>query len=134
MKLQDKDFNLDAIGKCAVDDMKEIVLLRITEQEKTRRLLIVLTAILVVFAACLMVFAPENRQGTSVIIGIVLIVLAMGSIGASQFVIKGPGWSVGTAKQSAESVTEQNDKPPSCSVSEGEETADRTKPGYTHAA
>ena len=108
MKVQDKDFNGDAIGPEAVDDLKEIILVRIAEQEKTRRLLIVLTAVLVVFAACLMVFAPDNRQGMGIVIGIVLLVLAMGSIGASQFVVKAPGWEVSTKGQA---VRQPNDVP-----------------------
>jgi hypothetical protein len=99
MKIQDQDFNGYASGDSAVDGLKEISMQRIAEQHKTRRLLIIITAVLVIFASCIMVFSPEEKQGTSTIIGIVLLVFAMGSIGASQFVIKAGGWEVSTVEK-----------------------------------
>ena len=126
MQLQEKDFKGTAVGTGAVSDLKEIMLRRISELEKTRRLLIVITAVLVVFAACIMVFGPEAREVTSTIIGIVLLVLAMGSIGASQFVIKGAGWEVSTGEK--EKQSESNATP---SKDEGEPEV--SKPRYTSA-
>ena len=102
MEIKDKDLSIRSIGKKSVDYTKEIMLLRIVEQEKTRRLLIIVTAILVIVAALIMVFGPEERQGTNMIIGIILLVLGMGSIGASQFVIKAGPLSASTIAQSKE--------------------------------
>lgn len=99
MKIQDQDFNGYASGDSAVDNLKEITLQRIAEQHKTRRLLIIITAVLIIFASSLMVFAPEGKQGISTIIGIVLLVFAMGSIGASQFVIKAGGVEVSSGEK-----------------------------------
>lgn len=99
MEIKDKDLNIRSIGKKSVDYTKEIMLLRIAEQEKTRRLLIIVTAILVIVAAVIMVFGPEERQGTNIIIGIILLVLGMGSIGASQFVIKAGPLSASSMKE-----------------------------------
>ncbi len=99
MKVQDKDFSVESIGEKAVDNAKEITLLRIAEKEKTRRLLIIISAVMVLIAAAIMVFGPVERQGANMIIGIVLLVFAMGSIGASQFVIKGGGFEVSTKEE-----------------------------------
>lgn len=126
MEIQDKDFSGTSVGKIAVDDLKDIMLQRMAEQEKTRRLLIIITAVLVVFAACIMVFGPESRQGTSTIIGVVLLVFALGSIGASQFVIKAGGWEVSTKEKNAQKRIDTAGRV------EGDESR-TTKPGYTSA-
>lgn len=110
MDIKDKDLSISSTGEKAVGYTKEIILLRITEQEKTRRLLIIVTAILVIVAAFIMVFGPEERQGTNMIIGIILLVLGMGSIGASQFVIKAGPLSASTMESAK---TEQTDHKPS---------------------
>jgi hypothetical protein len=106
MRISDKDFSGSVVGKDAVDALKEITLKRITEKEKTRRLLIIITAILVIFAASIMVFGPEQKQGTNTIIGVVLLVLALGSIGASQFVLKAAGWEISTLEKNIQSNTD----------------------------
>ncbi len=115
MKIKDKDFSVESVGEKAVDNAKEITLLRIAEKEKTRRLLIIISAIMVLIAAAIMVFGPVERQGVNMIIGIVLLVFAMGSIGASQFVIKGGGFEVSTKEEKRQeepvntSIMENND-------------------------
>ena len=96
MKVNENDYSMTSEGVTAVGHAKDIMLARIAEKEKTRRLLIIVTAVLVIVAALIMVFGPEERQGTNMIIGIILLVLGMGSIGASQFVIKAGGWEVST--------------------------------------
>ena len=126
MDVKDKGLTVRAVGAAAVKDTTRIMLLRIAEQEKTRRLLIVLTAILVVFGSCLMVFAPQGREDTSIVIGLVLLVLAMGSIGVSQFIVKAPGWEVSTegaaAKPSADAPV------PGAEAEAGKSKPDRTIP------
>jgi hypothetical protein len=129
MKIQDKDFQIDSIGSKAVDHAHEIIKLRITEQEKTRRLLIIITAILIVFAACIMVFGPDGRQAISTIIGVILLVFALGSIGAAQFVIKAGGWEVST---SGKGSVEKNDSP--ADVPGENAIKEKSKPGYTSAS
>jgi hypothetical protein len=99
MDIQDKDFNVRCVGEKAVESATQITLRRIAEKEKTRRLLIIISAILVIVAALIMAYVPEQRQATNMIIGIVLLVFAMGSIGASQFVIKGGGFEVSTQQE-----------------------------------
>jgi len=99
MEVQDKDFNVKSVGEKAVESATQITLRRIAETEKTRRLLIIISAFMVIIAALIMVFGPENRQGSNMIIGIVLLVFAMGSIGVSHFVIKGGGFEVGTKEK-----------------------------------
>lgn len=96
MEVKDKEFNVKSVGKKAVESATQITLRRIAEKEKTRRLLIIISAFMVIIAALIFVFGPEERQGANMIIGIVLLVFAMGSIGASQFVIKGGGFEVST--------------------------------------
>jgi hypothetical protein len=129
MKAQDKDFKIESVGEKAVDHANEILKLRITEQEKTRRLLIIITAILIVFAACIMVFGPDGRQAISTIIGVILLVFALGSIGAAQFVIKAGGWEVST---NGKGSVEKND--PTSDVTSENDKKEKSKPGYTSAS
>ena len=111
MKVNENDFSMTSQGVNAVGHAKDIMLVRIAEKEKTRRLLIIVTAILVIVAALIMVFGPEERQGTNMIIGIILLVLGMGSVGASQFVIKAGGWEVSTLlKKKLEDSEEDSSK------------------------
>ena len=64
--------------------------------EKTKRLLIIVEFLLVVFAASAMLFAPNEKEKVTYIIGAILLVLALGIIGASKFVIKFFGLTVET--------------------------------------
>jgi hypothetical protein len=125
MKIQDQDFNAYASGAPALESLKEIELQRIAEQHKTRRLLIVITAILIMFASCIMVFSPDEKQGISTIIGIVLLVFAMGSIGASQFVIKAGGWEVSSGGKEKQAVSQ--------TTAESEEEESDRKAGFSRA-
>lgn len=108
MEVKDKEFNVKSVGKKAVESATQITLRRIAEKEKTRRLLIIISASMVIIAALIMVFDPEQRQGTNMIIGIVLLVFAMGSIGVSQFVIKGGGFEVGTKEKEKQANTSED--------------------------
>jgi NADH:ubiquinone oxidoreductase subunit 6 (subunit J) len=105
MKVNENDFSISSTGEKAVEYSKDIMLVRIAEKEKTRRLLIIISAVMVLIAAVIMAFGPEERQGANMIIGIVLLVFAMGSIGASQFVIKGGGVEVGTKETEKQANT-----------------------------
>lgn len=105
MEVKDKDFSVKSVGEKAVESNTQITLRRIAEKEKTRRLLIIISAFMVIIAALIMVYGPDERQGANMIIGIVLLVFAMGSIGASQFVIKGGGFEVGTKEKENQANT-----------------------------
>jgi hypothetical protein len=62
MEVQDKDFKVKSVGEKAVESATQITMQRIAEKEKTRRLLIIISAVMVLIAAVIMAFGPEERQ------------------------------------------------------------------------
>jgi len=96
MQINEKDISITSRGEKAVEGSTKIALQRFAEQQKTRRMLIIISAILVIVATFVMTYGPADRQTQSTIIGVVLLVFAMGSIGASQFVIKIGSWVIDT--------------------------------------
>jgi hypothetical protein len=127
---------IESVGEKAVDNAKEIINLRIVEKEKTHRLLIIITAIIIMFASSIMVFAPEGKQETTTIIGVVLIVLSMGSIGASQFSIKALGVEVSTAVNSMNNQGKgvKGKTKSKTDISKENDELEMSKPGYTSAS
>jgi hypothetical protein len=105
MKINDKDFKGEAIGSQSVKELGAIS----REREKTKRLLIGAACLLFIFAAVVFVFAPEGKEKLSYILGVVLIIMALGAIGASQFQFKVPGIEVDTKTNENEPVKTSED-------------------------
>ncbi len=106
MQIIEKDISINSRGEKAVESSTKIALQRFVEQQKTRRILIIITAALVIIAACIMTFGPADRQTQNTIIGIVLLIFALGSIGVSRFVIKFGGWGIDTTDGSLKKNTD----------------------------
>lgn len=81
---------------------------RLIEREKTKRTLILAVVLLFIVATFAMLYAPAGREQMGYIIGSVLLVLALGSIGASSFILKVPGVEIDTTGKGAKLVTEKN--------------------------
>jgi hypothetical protein len=92
MQIDDGSFRGGATGREAVAELG--ILLR--EKEKTRRLLIAAACLLFIVASLVIVFAPAGKETASVILGVVLIIFALGSIGVAAFNIKAGGVEVST--------------------------------------
>ena len=89
--IEESDFRGSVSGDDAVKQFLEYTTVRTRELEKTRRLLLGATVILVVLAAVISVFAPLGREKVAYAISVVLVVLALGSVGAARFQVKLPG-------------------------------------------
>ncbi len=96
MELTEKDFKGTASGETAVEELGDYAAVRMTELEKTKRLLIVVVAILVVCSSAIFVFAPENKNTIATIMGTVLLVMALGAVGVSKFFLKTPFGTIDT--------------------------------------
>jgi hypothetical protein len=101
MQLIDNDvsgdvFSAEARGTGGVNNLREFAVERLRQKEKTKRILIIGELCLVAFAISIMLFAPNEREKVAYIIGAILLVLALGAIGASKFVFKFFGISVDT--------------------------------------
>jgi len=55
--------------------------LYIAEQEKTKRLGLILAAVLIIAASAIILFAPEGRETLSYWIGVALVIFAAGAVG-----------------------------------------------------
>lgn len=86
----------------AVEELADYAKARMTELEKTKRLLIIVVAILVVSSSVLFVFSPQDRNTVATIMGTILLVLALGAIGASKFILKTPFGKIETGTDSPE--------------------------------
>ncbi|MFZ6675779.1 hypothetical protein [Undibacterium sp. Xuan67W] len=95
MQIDDGGFRGGATGQEAVAELG--VLLR--EKEKTKRLLIAAACLLFIVASMVIVFAPAGKETASVILGVVLIIFALGAIGAAAFKIKAGGVEVSTTNE-----------------------------------
>jgi len=89
-------FSAEAKGMGGVSNLREIAMERLRQKEKTKRTLIIGEFSLVAFAVSIMVFAPNEKERIGYIVGAILLVLALGAIGASRFVFKFFGISVDT--------------------------------------
>lgn len=78
---------------------------RFRERERTKRILIIAVTALAIASGIQIVFAPEGREIVAWIISPVLLVLSLGAIGASRFVLKTPAAEI--------SADESSDKPDS---------------------
>jgi hypothetical protein len=76
----------------------------IREREKTKRTLIGAVVTLVAIGAAAVLLAPAGREHVGYVIGGVSIVLALGAIGVSTFIMKLPGVRVDTTDRSSESI------------------------------
>jgi hypothetical protein len=68
--------------------------LYIKEQAKTKRMALILTAILILASGAIVLFAPEGRETLSYWIGAALLVFAAGAAGYGRLWAKVPGVSV----------------------------------------
>src|SRR5438445_12368240 len=99
MSVKDEDFEGYAEGGGAIDGLARFARDRMFEREKTKRPLIGAVCVLTIFAALSMLFAPQGREQVGYIIGAVLLVIALGAIGASKFILKLPGVQLDTRNQ-----------------------------------
>ena len=90
MRIIEPRFSAAAKGDHAVSQLASLAI----EREKTRRLLIAAACALFIVASLVMVFSPSGRESASYILGAVLIVMALGAIGASHFKFSVPGIEV----------------------------------------
>lgn len=91
MFVQERGFRGQATG-----DAVETLAIVVAEREKTKRLLIGAACLLFTIASLVVVFAPPAKQGLAYALGAVLVVIALGAIGAAQFKFKMPGVSIET--------------------------------------
>jgi hypothetical protein len=96
MRVKEDEFDGFASGEDAERALGEIAKERIAQREKTKRLLIVMVSILFSLGTIVAVFAPQGKEVVGGALGGALIVLALGAIGASRFLLKLPGAYVDT--------------------------------------
>ena len=89
MRVDSHDFRGSATGD-AVETLAQVL----AEREKTKRLLIGAACLLFIIAALVAVFAPSGKEGLSYALSAVLVVIALGAIGAAQFKVRLPGINV----------------------------------------
>lgn len=75
-----------AKGEKAIDKIGELAL----EREKTRRMTLVVAAVLLMFGCSALLYCPNDKKMEGIIVGAVMIVLSLGAIGASAFRVKLP--------------------------------------------
>ena len=92
MDIRDGDFQGGASGNVAVETLGQVL----AEREKTKRLLISAACLLFIVAALVIVFAPAEKQSLANVLGAALMILSLGAIGASRFIIKIPGITIET--------------------------------------
>lgn len=97
MQLEEDDFKGKASGDNAVNNLAILSVERMREKEKTKRLLIIIVFLLVALAIVIMLFSPPEKESVAYVIGAVLIVLALGAIGAPKFALKLFGISIETS-------------------------------------
>jgi uncharacterized membrane protein len=85
---RDGDFEASATGLEAVQALSEVVRERLREGEKTRRLLLLVAVSAFLVGAMIITFAPADKQNIAYTLGAVMIIFVLGSIGASQLVLK----------------------------------------------
>jgi hypothetical protein len=90
--VNDGNFKGAAEGELAVENLSAIL----REREKTKRLLIGSVMTLFLVASLCLLFAPAGREKLGATLGATLLVLALGAIGASGFLLKLPGVMVDT--------------------------------------
>jgi hypothetical protein len=110
MELRDDDFEARASGNNAVNNLTGLASERIREKEKTKRLLIIVDFLLVALALLILIFTPPEKETLGYIIGAALLILALGAIGARNFVFEMFGISVDTRnEQAVNNNQEQNE-------------------------
>jgi uncharacterized protein YceK len=92
MHINDSNFSGSAYGDSAIENLTSLA----KEKEKTRRLLLILATIILIFGCSSILFAPQNKEMESMIIGAVMIVLSLGAVGASSFKVKMPSFEIST--------------------------------------
>lgn len=75
-----------ARGKQAIETISKLAL----EKEKTKRMILIVAAVLLIFGGSALLFSPNEKKTEGIIVGTVMIILALGSIGASTFRVKLP--------------------------------------------
>jgi len=87
VKIQDDGLVIEA-GPGSRQQALEYGIARLREREKTKRAMSVLVALLVVAAGALVLFAPTGRETLSYVLSPVILVIAIGAIGATRFTLK----------------------------------------------
>jgi hypothetical protein len=105
MQYRGDGIDASAQGEVAVEALARLTTVRLIEQEKTKRLLIASVTLLFVVAAAAMLFAPDGREALGGIIGAALLVMALGAIGASRFLLRVGGVEIDTMERRAADAT-----------------------------
>lgn len=92
MRATDGDFTVLASGKQAIGAAGSVL----REKEITRRLLIKLALVLFCAASAVVIWAPDGREFLVSALLVVLLVVALGAIGAATFKIRMPGITIET--------------------------------------
>ena len=93
MRIEDDGLVIEA-GPGSRQQALDYGIARFQEREKTKRHLSALVALLVVAAGALVIFAPTGRETLAYVLSPVILVLALGSIGATRFTLKTQGTTV----------------------------------------
>lgn len=96
----EREFFAQATGQVGVEQLAGVW----AEREKTKRLLIVVAALLFIVASLVVVFAPADREKPAYVLGAALIVMSLGAIGVARFRIKLPLISVDTTGSAPHAV------------------------------
>jgi hypothetical protein len=89
----EKHFNSDNIVEIAKSQFPRLeakVAIQ-NQQEKTKRLLIIVAAVCLIVGATLVIFAPQSKEKVSYIIAAALAILPLGAIGIQEFRIRALG-------------------------------------------
>jgi len=97
MKIETKNVKGFAIGRNAGNALSRIISEKIKQHEETKRHLIIAVVTLFIFSCISILFAPPNKEIIGYALGITLVILALGAlgaIGASKFILKIPIGSI----------------------------------------
>ncbi len=106
MEVQDDGFKGYALGD-ATEGLADLALQRMMAREKTKRLLIGSVTLLILASMVATLFAPAGRETTGYVIGATLLVLALGAVGSSNFILKVGGVVDLRAAGAGESIARQ---------------------------
>lgn len=93
MKIQDDGLIIEA-GPGSRQQALDYGIARFREREKTKRVMCILVAALVVVSGALILFAPAGREILSYFLSPIILVLALGAIGATRFTLRTNGTTI----------------------------------------
>jgi hypothetical protein len=99
-----------ASGDVAERALAEIAVQSIVQREKSKRFLMGAVCALVIAGIVAVLYAPPGKDVLGYWFGATVIVLALGAIGASRFLLKIPGVSINTQQRTVKLDDEANSK------------------------